>query len=99
MDLVRTALHHADRGQAAGDDRYLVHLVTRTDTPGNDHHRRPTPAPRPGRRGGLRHRHHRLLHHGYRLEGDPNHQLRFYRPDGTYLGATYPATTPQPAGV
>jgi hypothetical protein len=29
MDLVRTALHHADGGQAAGDDRYLVHLVTR----------------------------------------------------------------------
>jgi hypothetical protein len=34
-----------------------------------------------------------MLHHGYSLEGDPNHQLRFYRPDGTYLGATYPAAT------
>ena len=29
MDLVRTALEHADGGRAAGDDRYLVHLVTR----------------------------------------------------------------------
>jgi hypothetical protein len=37
-------------------------------------------------------RHHRMLHHGYRLEGDPNGQLRFYRPDGIYLGATYPAS-------
>jgi hypothetical protein len=36
-------------------------------------------------------RHHRLLHHGYRLEGDPNRQLCLYRPDGTYLGTTYPA--------
>ena len=29
MDLVRTALEHADGGRAAGDDRYLVHVVTR----------------------------------------------------------------------
>jgi hypothetical protein len=29
MDLVRTALAHADGGHAAGDDRYLVHIVTR----------------------------------------------------------------------
>ena len=29
MDLVRTALAHADGGHAAGDDRYLVHLVSR----------------------------------------------------------------------
>ena len=29
MDLVRTALEHADGGGAAGDDRYLVHVVTR----------------------------------------------------------------------
>jgi hypothetical protein len=43
--------------------------------------------------------HHRMLHHGYRLEGDPNGQLRFYRPDGTYLGSTYPVTARQPAGV
>ena len=34
MDLVHTALNHANGGQAAGDDRYLVHLVTRTDRPG-----------------------------------------------------------------
>jgi hypothetical protein len=27
MDLIRTALQHADDGHAAGDDRYLVHLV------------------------------------------------------------------------
>ena len=29
MDLVRTALEHADGGRAAGDDRYMVHLVSR----------------------------------------------------------------------
>jgi hypothetical protein len=29
MDLVRTALAHAGAGQAAGDDRDLVHVVTR----------------------------------------------------------------------
>ena len=38
-------------------------------------------------------RHHRMLHHGYRVEGDPNRELRFYRPDGTYLGSTHPAHT------
>lgn len=37
-------------------------------------------------------RHHRLLHHGYRVDGDPNRELRFYRPDGTYIGSTYPAS-------
>jgi Domain of unknown function (DUF222) len=166
MDLVRTALAHADGGQAAGDDRYLVHLVTRTGSPGMTtidgrplhpdqaatvacdtatatHTTSPGGEPlhlgrktrewstaqrraiavrdgghcrfvgcqhahwdihhiRPWHHGGPTDidngctqcpRHHRLLHHGYRLEGDPNHQLRFYRPDGTYLGATYPATT------
>jgi hypothetical protein len=36
-----------------------------------------------------------MLHHGYRLEGDPNRQLRLYRPDGTYLGATYPRSVLQ----
>lgn len=36
-------------------------------------------------------RHHRMLHHGYRVEGNPNGELRFHRPDGTYLGSTYPA--------
>jgi Domain of unknown function (DUF222) len=29
MDLVRTALAHADGGRASGDDRYVVHVVTR----------------------------------------------------------------------
>jgi len=37
-------------------------------------------------------RHHRMLHAGYRVEGDPYGELRFYRPDGTYVGATYPAS-------
>jgi hypothetical protein len=37
-----------------------------------------------------------MLHHGYRVEGDPNHELHFYRPDGTYLGSTSPATTAHP---
>ena len=41
-------------------------------------------------------RHHRMLHHGYRVEGDPNRELRFYRPDGTYLGSTHPAHTRMP---
>ncbi len=36
-------------------------------------------------------RHHRMLHHQYRTQGDPNGELRFYRPDGTYIGSTYPA--------
>ena len=164
MDLVRTALEHADGGHAAGDDRYLVHLVTRdggrsisqldgtplhpadaamitcdtstvthTVTDGGEplnlgrktrewntaqrraisvrdggqcrfvgcyfkhcdiHHMHPWEA------GGNTdidngfcgcRRHHRMLHHGYRAEGDPNGELRFYRPDGTYLGSTYPA--------
>ncbi|HET9077636.1 MAG TPA: DUF222 domain-containing protein [Acidimicrobiales bacterium] len=36
-------------------------------------------------------RHHRMLHAGYGMDGDPNGELRFYRPDGTYLGSTHPA--------
>ena len=40
-------------------------------------------------------RHHRMLHHQYRTEGDPNGELRFYRPDGTYIGSTYPAAVNQ----
>jgi hypothetical protein len=44
-------------------------------------------------------RHHDMNHHGYRVEGDPNGELRFYRPDGTYLDSTYPAAARQPAGV
>jgi hypothetical protein len=39
-------------------------------------------------------RHHHMLHSGYHIQGHPNHQLRFYRPDGTHLGSTHPATTP-----
>src|SRR5579872_2981534 len=31
-----------------------------------------------------------MLHRGYRMAGDPNGELRFYRPDGSYLGASYP---------
>jgi hypothetical protein len=44
-------------------------------------------------------RHHRMLHHGYQVQGDPNTELRFYRPDGTYLGSTHPAATRQSAGL
>jgi hypothetical protein len=164
MDLVRTALAHAGHGQATGDDRYLIHLVTRTDRPAlttldgrplhpgdaalvacdasrvahtittqgeplnlgrktrdwNTAQRRAIAV----RDGGhcrfvgctfthydIHHlqpwehqgptdidngccqcrRHHRMLHHGYRVKGDPNGELAFYRPDGTYLGSTYPA--------
>ena len=36
-------------------------------------------------------RHHRIIHAGYQLEGDPNGELRFHRPDGTFIGSTYPA--------
>jgi hypothetical protein len=36
-------------------------------------------------------RHHRMIHGGYRVAGDPNGPLNFYRPDGTYIGATFPA--------
>lgn len=35
-------------------------------------------------------RHHRLMHAGFTVTGDPNGELRFYRPDGTYIGSTYP---------
>ncbi len=170
MDLVRTALAHVDDGRTAGDDRYLVHVVTRdggrslaqldgtplvpadatmiscdkaivTHTVTGDgeplrlgrktrqwsiaqrraitvrdggqcrfvgcclkhcdiHHMHPWEA------GGNTDidngfygcpRHHRMLHHGYRVEGDPNGELRFYRPDGGYLGTTHPAFARAPA--
>jgi hypothetical protein len=163
MDLVRTALHQPEGGPGAGNDRYLVHLVTRTDKLGmtslDGRPLHPAQAARVAcdastvahtvgaggeplslgrktrdwstaqrraiavRDGGrcrfvgcqyshwdIHHirawqhdgptdidngccqcpRHHRMLHRGYRLEGDPNRQLRFYRPDGTYLGSTTP---------
>jgi hypothetical protein len=172
MDLVRSALRCADGGQAAGDDRYMVHLVTR-DHPGrtrfldgrplhpadagmvgcdastvthtvaeggepldlgrktrdwNTAQRRAISVrdgghcrfvgcwfshydihhQRPWEDGGATdisngfcscRRHHRLLHSGYRVEGDPNGELSFYRPDGSYLGSTYPAGARQLAGV
>jgi hypothetical protein len=162
MDLARGALAQADGGRAAGDDRYLVHLVARSDIrsmttlEGRPLH--PTDASMVacdtslvahavggcgeplhlGRRtrewssaqrraiavrdGGhcrfvgcsfarydIHHitdwehggstdvdngcsmcrRHHRMLHSGYHMQGNPNGELRFYRPDGSYLGATH----------
>jgi hypothetical protein len=161
MDMVRTALLHADGGQVVADDRYMVHLVTRDNgrtvgfvdgrpldpsdaaTVGCDastvaHTLREDGEPlRLGRKtrtwssaqrraisvrdGGrcrfpgceFRHydihhmrpwedggatdidngicccrRHHRLLHRGYRVEGEADRELAFYRPDGSILGMT-----------
>ncbi len=170
MDLVATALAHAHSGQAAGDDRYLVHVVARYQgldltfldgrplhpadaatmtcdtaivahivTDGGEplnvgrktrewntaqrraisvrdgghcrfvgcafrhydiHHLRPWEA------GGatdianatsLCRRHHRMIHAGFGVTGDPNGELAFHRPDGTHLGSTYPAQVRVPA--
>jgi hypothetical protein len=172
MDLVRTALTHADGGRAAGDDRYMVHVVRRSDGPtlslmdGSPLHpadaamimcdastvnhtvtedgeplnlgrktrvwnaaQRRAITVRDGghcrfpgcdfrdceihhmqawENGGATDvsngwldcpRHHHMNHRGYRVEGDPNGELRFYRPDGTYLDSTYPAAARRPAGV
>jgi hypothetical protein len=172
MDLVRTALAHADGGQAAGDDRYLVHVVARPDGPDlsfldgrplepadaamimcdpstvnhtvtddgeplnlgrktkawNTAQRRAITVRdgghcrfpgcdfihceihhlRPWENGGETNvgngclecpRHHHLIHRGFRVEGDPNGELRFRRSDGTYLGATHPAAARGPALV
>lgn len=170
MDMVHTAIEHADGGRAKGDDRYMVHLVRTQQTvthidgrpvhPGDaamiacdcstvTHTVDPDGEPlRLGRRsrewstaqrravavrdGGhcrfvgcrnriydLHHiqpwqsggptdidnvccqcrRHHRMIHHGYTAEGDPNHELRFYRPDGTYIGSTHPAAARLLVGV
>ncbi len=44
-------------------------------------------------------RHHRLLHHGYQVQGNPNQELRFYRPDGSYLGTTHPAPARIPSAA
>jgi hypothetical protein len=41
-------------------------------------------------------RHHRMLHHQYRVQGDPQHELRFYRPNGTYIGSTHPTNPTNP---
>ena len=163
MDLVRTALEHADGGRAAGDDRYLVHVVRRESgqlltlpdgTPldslttsmidcdastvrhtvsdaGEPLHlgrktREWSTAQRrairvrdgghcrfvgcwfthndihhilPWEDGGLTDidngisacpRHHHKLHAGFSVSGNPNGELRFYRPDGSYIGSTYP---------
>ena len=38
-------------------------------------------------------RHHRMIHEGWRVTGDPNGTLTFCRPDGTVIGSTGPATT------
>lgn len=164
MELVNCALSAVDRGRAAGDDRYMVHLVTRNDGRSyeflNGAPVHPTDAAtircdcssvahliagsgeplNLGRRtrewstaqrraisvrdGGhcrfpgcgythydIHHiqwweagggtdacngvcicrRHHRMLHAGYRVQGDPDGELRFYRPGGWYIGSTYPA--------
>lgn len=172
MDLVNSALAAADGGHAAGDDRYLVHVVTRDDGrsfsfldgapvhpvdaaamtcgcstvthtvsgageplhlgrktrewstaqrraiavrdrghcrfPGcafthyDVHHMRPWEAGGPTDIDNALaqcRRHHRLLHAGYQVEGDPNGELRFYRPDGTYIGSTHPAAAGLLAGV
>jgi hypothetical protein len=172
MDLVRTALAHAGGGQAAGDDRYMVHVVARAEGPDlsfldgrpldpadaamiacdattvnhivtedaeplnlgrktrqwstaqrraitvrdGGHCRFPgchfraceIHHLRPWENGGETNvgngtlgcpRHHHLIHRGFGVEGDPNGELRFYRPDGTYLGSTYPAAAHRPAGV
>jgi hypothetical protein len=170
MDLVRTALAHADQHRAAGDDRYLVHVVTHdrgqhvslldgtplapadaamiacdtatvehTISDGGEplhlgrkthewntaqrraigvrdgghcrfvgchfvhydiHHLQPWDA------GGGTNidngfaacpRHHRKLHTGFRVKGDPNGELSFYRPDGLYIGSTQPTTARRPS--
>lgn len=164
MDMVRTALEHADGERAAGDDRYLVHVVTRDGGismntldgtplcpqdsamikcdcslvshgagggwepltlgrktrewstaqrraisvrdgghcryPGctfkhyDIHHMQPWEAGGPTDvRNGVCccPRHHHKLHSGFSVKGDPNGELRFQRPDGLYIGSTYPA--------
>lgn len=35
-------------------------------------------------------RHHTLIHGGWTVEGDPNRELTFHRPDGSVLGSTRP---------
>ncbi len=164
MDLIATAVRAADAGHAAGDDRYMVHLIrhdhgpvmttidgtpidpldaatiscdtstvthTTTDTgeplnlgrrsrqwstaqrraitvrdhgqcrfPGctnthvDIHHiqawERDGPTDITNGISECR-RHHRMLHHGYRTEPLPAGEVRFYRPDGTYIASTHPA--------
>ena len=172
MDLVSSALAAADGGHAAGDDRYLVHVVTRdggrtfsfidgvpvhpvdaavmtcgcstvshtVTGAGEPLHlgrktrewstaQRRAIAVRDGARCrfpgcGFTHydihhmrsweeggstdianglaqcrRHHRMLHAGYTVQGSPNGQLDFYRPDGSYVASTHPAESRLLAGV
>ena len=41
-----------------------------------------------------------MLHRGYRVEGDPDAEVRFHRPDdGTYLGSTQPEDGVDPGSV
>ena len=35
-------------------------------------------------------RHHSLVHQGYRASGDANHELSFFRPNGSVLATTLP---------
>ena len=164
MDMVAAALRSADGGGAAGDDRYVVHLVTRIDSavtsfldgkpidpeeatvvacdtatvahgvgangeplalgrrsrawstaerrairlrdgghcrfPGcthtfvDIHHIQPWEhgGPTDVVNGCLQcRRHHRMIHAGYRLEGEADNELCFFRPDSTFLGSTYPS--------
>lgn len=166
MDLVRTALAHVDGGRVTGDDRYMVHVVRRQDSPlmtlldgsaldpvtcsmiGCDsssvahtvsdtgetlylgrktrdwstsqrraiavrdggrcrfvgcwfthtdiHHIRPWEHGGPTDLDNAMSacpRHHHKLHAGFTVRGDPNGELRFYRPDGSYLGSTKPAAS------
>lgn len=170
MDLVRTALEHADGGRASGDDRYLVHVVSRQQaslltllngaplepvegsvigcdsssvghtvsdtgeplylgrktrgwstaqrraitvrdgghcrfvgcwfTHTDIHHIRPWEDEGPTDiDNGMSAcpRHHHRLHSGFTVSGNPNAELRFYRPDGTYIGSTHPVTRPPAA--
>lgn len=169
MDLVSTALAGADGGHAAGDDRYMIHLVAREGGPvvtyadgtpvapgeaafmacdcstvahltteggeplslgrrsrewstaqrraimvrdggrcrfpGCGHRRVDIHHMLPWEAGGGTdvangmsecRRHHRMLHAGYRVVGDPGGELRFFRPDSTYIGSTYPAAARTP---
>ena len=166
MDLARTALAHADAGHAAGDDRYLVHLVTRnggrsltrldgrplhpadaemitcdaaTVTHTVTHDGEPLHLGRKTREWNTAQRRAITVRDGGHcrfvgchfthststtstpgtpeatptsttasapapattacsttatsVQGDPNSQLHFYRPDGTHLGSTHPALT------
>lgn len=97
MDLVRTALAHVDGGRVTGDDRYMVHVVRRQDSPHTYiHHIRPWEHGGPTDIDNAMSacpRHHHKLHAGFIVRGDPNGELRFYRPDGSYLGSTKPSAS------